>query len=41
VSGQENVLGPGAITVIGRLCPFWVDACLSVGPLFGLGVVFF
>ena len=41
MSGQENVLGPGAITVIGRLCPFVVDPCLSVGPLFGLGVVCF
>ena len=41
MSGQENNLGPGAITVIGSLCPFRVDPCLSVGTLFGLGVVFF
>jgi len=41
VSGQENVLRPGAITVIGRLCPFWVDPCLSVGPPLALGVVLF
>ena len=41
VSGLENVFGPGAITVIGRLCPFWVDPCLSVGPLFGLGTCVF
>jgi len=41
VSGQENNLGPGAITVIDSLCPFRVDPCLSVGPLFGLGVVCF
>jgi len=38
---KKNNLGPDAITVIGRLCPFVVDPCLSVGPLFGLGVVFF
>jgi len=41
VSDQEIKLGPGAITVIGRLCPFLVDPCLSVEPLFGLGVVCF
>jgi len=40
-SDQENIFGPGAITVIGRMCPFRLDPCLSVGPLFGLGVVFF
>ena len=35
------IFDPGAITVIGSLCSFRVDPCLSVGPLFGLGVVFF
>jgi len=40
VSDQENSLGPVAITVIGSLCPFRVDPCLSVGPLFGHGCVF-
>ena len=37
MSDQEKNMGPGGITVIGRLCPFVVDPCLSVGPLFGLG----
>jgi len=40
VSCQEKVLGPGAI-IVGRLCSHQVEPCLSVGPLFCLGVCVF